>query len=422
MRAMDYISSTNICYLTCDTLRLIDERPIVHGMRVAYMMMKMLECKGSYDEYEVAEFAFLTMIHDIGVYRTNPITDEAAYDTEGAGTAHAVYGALFLKQVSPFGSRADIIMYHHLPYSKVGRLNYEYSKVAMYLYLLEDVDRLFLKEGAALDTRELEAGAGQRYLPEAISLLARCIRQEGMLKKLESGEYLKELQAFMENVLFTNEEKENYMRFIMHCFSLKGRMRTLEAIMCSCIVDEIAQSMELTGREKDKLYYAAMLYDIGLMAIDPEILKGAKKFTEEERTAYRKHVGIGRELLEKYFIVKEIADISSAHHEMLDGSGYPEGLKENQISNNQAILQVADNVTAVLNMKRKLTRSEILSILQVQAQRKRLHKKAVSGVTDNYDTIQNRLRSETQEYLDLHVKINDRYKRLIGGSSSGGRA
>ena len=97
-------------------------------------------------------------------------------------------------------------------------------------------------------------------------------------------------------------------------------------------------------------------------------------------------------------------------------------MKENQISNNQAILQVADNVTAVLNMKRKLTRSEILSILQVQAQRKRLHKKAVSGVTDNYDTIQNRLRSETQEYLDLHVKINDRYKRLIGGSSSGGRA
>ena len=74
-------------------------------------------------------------------------------------------------------------------------------------------------------------------------------------------------------------------------------------------------------------------------------------------------------------------------------------------------------MTAVLNMKRKLSRTEIISILQVQAQRKRLLKKAVSGVTDNYDTINNRLRTETQEYLEMHVRINNRYKRLVGGSS-----
>ena len=111
----------------------------------------------------------------------------------------------------------------------------------------------------------------------------------------------------------------------MHRFSLKGRMRTLEAIMCSCIVDEIAESMELSGREKDKLYYSAMLHDIGLLAIDPEILKRNRKFTEEDRTAYRKHVEIGKTLLKKYFLVPDIVEICAAHHEMLDGSGYPEG-------------------------------------------------------------------------------------------------
>lgn len=187
--------------------------------------------------------------------------------------------------------------------------------------------------------------------------------------------------------------------------------------MCSCIVDEIAESMELSGREKDKLYYSAMLHDIGLLAIDPEILKGNRKFTEEDRTAYRKHVEIGKTLLKKYFLVPDIVEICAAHHEMLDGSGYPEGLKEDKITEAQAILQVADNVTAVLNMKRKLSRTEILSILQVQAQRKRLNKKAVSGVTGNYDTIDNRLRTETKEYLEMHVRINNRYKRLVGGSA-----
>lgn len=416
MRAMDYISSKGICYLLCDALSLIDKRPIEHGMRVAYMMKKLLECKGGYDEYEIAEFMFLSMIHDIGAYRTNKLTDEMGYDTEEAGTPHAVYGGIFLKNTSPFGTRADIILYHHLPYAKVSRVNYEYSKIAMYLHLLEDVDSLFRKDGVDADIRKMESEAGKRYLPEAVSLLIRCVYQENMLAQLNSGEYKAELQDYMENILFTNEEKENYIRFIMHCFSLQGRMRTLEAIMCCCIADEIAESMELVSREKDKLYYASMLHDIGILGVDKDIMKSGK-LTEEERTRYRKHVEMGRELLKKYFLVQDIVDIAAAHHEMLDGSGYPAGLKENQISTNQAILQVADNITAVMNMKKKLSKAELFGVLQKQTERKRLNKKAVRGLVENYNAIDNRIRTETQEFLEMHVRINNRYKRLTGQSS-----
>ena len=48
MWAMDYISSRDICYLVCDILSLIDKRPIEHGMRVAYMLMKLLQNKKNY--------------------------------------------------------------------------------------------------------------------------------------------------------------------------------------------------------------------------------------------------------------------------------------------------------------------------------------------------------------------------------------
>ena len=174
--------------------------------------------------------------------------------------------------------------------------------------------------------------------------------------------------------------------------------------------------MELVSREKDKLYYASMLHDIGILGVDKDIMKSGK-LTEEERTRYRKHVETGRELLKKYFLVQDIVDIAAAHHEMLDGSGYPAGLKENQISVNQAILQVADNITAVMNMKKKLSKAELFGVLQKQTERKRLNKKAVRGLVENYNAIDNRIRTETQEFLEMHVRINNRYKRLTGQSS-----
>ena len=117
------------------------------------------------------------------------------------------------------------------------------------------------------------------------------------------------------------------------------------------------------------------------------------------------------------FELQDIVDIAAAHHEMLDGSGYPAGLKENQISVNQAILQVADNITAVMNMKKKLSKAVLFGVLQKQTERKRLNKKAVRGLVENYNAIDNRIRTETQEFLEMHVRINNRYKRLTGQSS-----
>ncbi len=120
------------------------------------MMMKLLECKGGYDEYEAAEFVFLSMIHDIGAYRTNKITDDLDYDTETSGTAHAVYGALFLKQVSPFVIQSG---YYYVPSSAVFQKSAEpitsTAGIAMYLYLLEEVDSLFRQYGEALDTKSV---------------------------------------------------------------------------------------------------------------------------------------------------------------------------------------------------------------------------------------------------------------------------
>ena len=77
---MEYISSKNIFLLLRDTLKLIDRRPMDHGSRVGYLFCKMLECKGGYEQFELADFLMLATLHDIGAYKTDKMGDRLNYE------------------------------------------------------------------------------------------------------------------------------------------------------------------------------------------------------------------------------------------------------------------------------------------------------------------------------------------------------
>ena len=67
---MEYIRSRDIFLLMRDILKLIHPRLMEHGSRVAYMVYKMLEDKGGYEEFELADIVMLVTLHDIGAYKT----------------------------------------------------------------------------------------------------------------------------------------------------------------------------------------------------------------------------------------------------------------------------------------------------------------------------------------------------------------
>ena len=67
---MEYIKSKDIFVLMQNTLRLIHPRLVDHGARVAYMVYKMLEDTGTYEEFELADIVMVAALHDIGAYKT----------------------------------------------------------------------------------------------------------------------------------------------------------------------------------------------------------------------------------------------------------------------------------------------------------------------------------------------------------------
>jgi len=109
----------------------------------------------------------------------------------------------------------------------------------------------------------------------------------------------------------------------------------------------IAVKLELSRDQVKGIYMAALVHDIGKIYIPAEILSKPAKLNRIEMEIIRMHPAVGFEILSTIEFPWPIAKIVSQHHERIDGSGYPNGIKGNDILIEAKILAVADVVEAI---------------------------------------------------------------------------
>ena len=104
----------------------------------------------------------------------------------------------------------------------------------------------------------------------------------------------------------------------------------------------LAQAMGWSREKIAVIARGAFLHDIGKMGVSETILRKTGPLTPEETEKMREHCLMGCQLLRKIpFLSGEPADIVYAHHENFDGSGYPRGLKGDQIPLGASIVAIA---------------------------------------------------------------------------------
>lgn len=109
----------------------------------------------------------------------------------------------------------------------------------------------------------------------------------------------------------------------------------------------IAKKIGISDDNKNLLYRASMLHDIGKISTPDSILLKPGKLSDLEYKIIKEHVTTSYEILTKVTIYKDIAEIVRHHHEYYDGSGYPQGLKGKDIPVLSQILTVADAFDAM---------------------------------------------------------------------------
>jgi HD-GYP domain-containing protein (c-di-GMP phosphodiesterase class II) len=106
--------------------------------------------------------------------------------------------------------------------------------------------------------------------------------------------------------------------------------------------DMIAEEMRLTSERRRWLKRAALLHDIGKLGVSNAILDKAGKLDGEEWKAMQMHAAHTEAILSRIAAFRDLAAIAGAHHERLDGKGYPHGLKGSQIALETRIISTAD--------------------------------------------------------------------------------
>jgi len=111
----------------------------------------------------------------------------------------------------------------------------------------------------------------------------------------------------------------------------------------------LAQKLNIRQVDQQRLARAGLLHDIGKAFIPLSILDKPDKLTDQEMDKVRKHPGLGHKLLvQQGGFPEELLDCVRHHHELLDGSGYPDGLKGSQITDLVRIVTIADIFAALI--------------------------------------------------------------------------
>jgi putative nucleotidyltransferase with HDIG domain len=164
----------------------------------------------------------------------------------------------------------------------------------------------------------------------------------------------------------------------------------------------IAKAMGVDKATLRHIARGAFLHDIGKMGVPDQILRKPGPLTAEEREVMRKHCEVGFEVLKRIPFLKEAAEIVLAHQECYDGSGYPRGLRGEQIPLGARIFAVADTLDAMIS-DRPYRRA-----LPISAAREEI--KRFSGKQFDPRVVEVFLAQPDSLWLALHEKIGDPFR------------
>lgn len=225
----------------------------------------------------------------------------------------------------------------------------------------------------AEEEEEEERRTRQRRMQETKKFQDRYYEQRETLKsdfeRIVQGQPITrdELEVSVVNILQSFDSIINVFQLVE---TIKKDSRDLFAhyYHVTLISHYLGTWLELTPAQMEDLTISALLHDIGKEQLPPDLVLNQQNLTEEETTAYQEHVIMGYEMVKKYdFITRGMMQAILLHHERIDGSGYPLGMKGDKIPILAKIVAVADvynTLTMASGKDQKKTPFEAVQILE----------------------------------------------------------
>jgi len=404
---MEIISAIDLFKINQAILKKIDKDLVNHGEETAYIAYKIAKELG-YSNDKIEQIIRVSILHDIGAYKTEEIKNLKKFEVSNTGR-HSIYGYIILNNSKIFKEMSDAVLYHHHPYKKKDKF-VKGMKVPQEAFLIGLADRVsifctLLNYDEKRIINNLQRLNKSLFKPSHIDALFRLIKKEGLINDIGNSTYKLKLNKKLESIKINLDNAKKYLIFLPLSIDFFSFETSIHTVSVSSIAKKICEKMNLSEEYKNKIEIGAYLHDLGKVCTPKYILEKEGKLTKDEFEIIKQHAVYSRYILEEASINKELIDLACNHHEKLDGSGYPRGLKEEELSIGDKIISISDIFCALTEKriyKNPFSKDEVLSILYNMSNSNHIDKNLVKIVDKNYE-----------EFLECIIKNRNGYEKIL---------
>ncbi len=222
-----------------------------------------------------------------------------------------------------------------------------YARIAL---LAQVVDVFHTVEGPAGAMQEAQARAGRWFDPRLVDALERVAARPGFWSQLAADDVDRAVFG-LEPGRFEVPLDDDYLDEIAAAFGqvvdAKSPYTQGHSVRVALYADLIAAQLGLSPARRRWLKRGALLHDVGKLGVSNAVLDKPGKLDAEEWEAVQRHAAYTEAILSRIGAFGELARVSGAHHERLDGKGYPRGLSADDISLETRIITTADIFDAI---------------------------------------------------------------------------
>lgn len=383
-----------------------------HGERVAYFSLIMAKQFGIEDE-ELLDFVGCAILHDNAVSEyireefNNEIPPELlqkignCQNTEAMkkfakDTKHEIIGE---RNISLMPFRTDvknIILYHHENANgsgPLGKKSNETNLKSQILHLADLFDMVlkidtcteedFLKIKKAVNEK-----TGILFSRNAVSVFNEVIDFD-LIKKIRlfGVNNCLRTEISSETKDYTDQEVKNIAEFFAKIIDYKSSFTRKHSMGVADKCEIMAHYFGFSAEKTIRFYLAGAFHDLGKLVVHNDILEKPDRLSESEFETMKNHAAATRKILSSMTGMEDITKWASNHHEKLDGSGYPLGLTEKNLSLEERIMACADIYQALTEprpYKEGFGHEKAISIMTEMAQKNQIDSKIVTAMDEMF--------------------------------------
>jgi response regulator RpfG family c-di-GMP phosphodiesterase/signal transduction histidine kinase len=330
--------------------RLTDtEEPRVQDIVTDYRRLQLVDLErvdlgsGRVDEAKVHDALILCIDDNPEVLKLMKMLLADEFDLELVTSAEQ--GLKFLRDKNPDLVLCDVMM--------PGMDGHAFSRAVKSDESLKHIPIILVtaRTGAEMLNEGIQAGADD-YISkpfDSTELKAR-IRSQLRLRQMESELTLVNKNLRMRTSDLVDQQRSLFLSTVKSLASAIDAKDEYTRHHSTRVTDfslKIAAKMGFSEKELGDLELAALLHDVGKIAVPESILNKPGKLTDEEFTLIKEHPARGEAILSPVIELKEISRVVRAHHERYDGRGYPDRLKGREIPIGARIMTIADTYDSI---------------------------------------------------------------------------